>query len=117
VALGYKRSSRVGDMIIKEISEMILRGDIKDPRIANLVLTGIKVTNDLGFARIYFTSLKSDYDKEVILSGLRSATSFIKWELSKRFRIKRIPEIRFEFDETLEEGYRVDDLLRKAKGE
>ena len=117
MALGYKRSSRVGDMILKEISEMILKGEIKDPRITNVVLTGIKVTDDLGLARIYFTSMQNRCDKEEVLAGLHSASSFIKRELSKRFRIKRIPDIRFEFDEMLEESYRVDDLLRKAKGE
>lgn len=115
--LGSKRSLRVGDMILKEISEMLIRGDIKDPRTKSVILTGIKVTDDLGFARVYFTVIGNDIDKVKIAEGLQSASGYIRRELSRRFRIKRIPNLQFEFDEALQEGYRVDELLRKSKGE
>ncbi|MBI4228295.1 MAG: 30S ribosome-binding factor RbfA [Deltaproteobacteria bacterium] len=115
--LGSKRSLRVGDMILKEISEMLIRGDIRDPRINSVIPTGIKLTDDLGFARVYFTVIDKDIDKVKIMEGLQSASGYIRRELSRRFRIKRIPDLKFEFDETLQEGYRVDELLRKNKRE
>jgi ribosome-binding factor A len=115
--LGSKRSLRVGDMILKEISEMLIKGNIRDPRIESVVLTGIKLTDDLGFARVYFTVIGDEIDKEKIMEGLQSATSYIKRELSRRLRVRRIPDLKFEFDEILQEGYRVDELLRKTKGE
>jgi ribosome-binding factor A len=115
--LGSKRSLRVGDMILKEISEMLIKGNIRDPRIEPVVLTGIKLTDDLGFARVYFTVIGDQIDKQNIMEGLQSASSYIKRELSKRLRIRRIPDLKFEFDEALQEGYRVDELLRKTKDE
>jgi ribosome-binding factor A len=115
--LGSKRSLRVGDMILKEISEMLIKGNVRDPRIEPVVLTGIKLTDDLGFARIYFTVIGDQIDKRDIIEGLQSASSYIKRELSRRLRIRRIPDLKFEFDEVLQEGYRVDELLRKTKGE
>jgi ribosome-binding factor A len=115
--LGSKRSLRVGDMILKEISEMLIKGNIRDPRIEPVVLTGIKLTDDLGFARVYFTVIGDQIDKQNIMEGLQSASSYIKRELSRRLRIRRIPDLKFEFDEVLQEGYRIDELLRKTKGE
>jgi ribosome-binding factor A len=115
--LGSKRSLRVGDMILKEISEMLIKGNVRDPRIEPVVLTGIKLTDDLGFARVYFTVIGDQIDKQNIMEGLQSASSYIKRELSKRLRIRRIPDLKFEFDEALQEGYRVDELLRKTKDE
>jgi len=79
--------------------------------------TGIKLTDDLGFARVYFTVIGDQIDKQNIMAGLQSASSYIKRELSRRLRIRRIPDLKFEFDESLQEGYRVDELLRKSKGE
>ena len=115
--IGYKRPERVGDLILKEISEMILKGEIKDPRVSSVNLTGIKVTDDLGFARIFFTVMMNGAEREEALSGLQSASGFIKRELSRRLRIRRVPDLRFEFDTALEEGYRIDDILRGVKGE
>lgn len=115
--LGSKRSLRLGDMILKEISEMLIKGDVRDPRIEPVVLTGIKLTEDLGFARVYFTIIGDQIDKQNVIEGLQSASSYIKRELSRRVRIRKIPDLKFEFDEILQEGYRVDELLRKTKGE
>lgn len=115
--LGSKRSLRVGDMILKEISDMLVKGNLRDPRIESVVLTGIKLTDDLGFARVYFTVIGEGFDREKVADGLQSASTYIKRELSRRLRIRKIPEVRFEFDESLQEGYRIDELLRKTKGE
>lgn len=117
LGIGYKRADRVGDLILKEISQMILKGEIKDPRVHFVTLTGIKVTEDLSLARIYFTIMTDEIGKEETLVGLQSASGFIKRELWKRLGIKRIPDLKFEFDTVLEEGYKIDDLLKGAKSE
>jgi ribosome-binding factor A len=117
LGIGYRRADRVGDLILKEVSGMILKGEIKDPRVRSATLTGIKVTDDLSLAWIYFTLMTEDIGKEETLSGLQSASGFIKRELWRRLKIKRIPELRFEFDTVLEEGYRIDNILKEVKGE
>jgi len=117
LGIGYKRTVRVGDLILREISQMIIKGEIKDPRVSFVVLTGIKVTGDLSLARLYFTVMSDGIGKEEALIGLQSATGFIKRELWKRLRIKRIPDLRFEFDTVLEVGYRIDALIKGIKVE
>jgi ribosome-binding factor A len=117
LGIGYKRTVRVGDLILKEVSQMILKGEIKDPRVSLVVLTGVKVTDDLSFARVYFTVMSDRIGKDEALIGLQSATGFIKRVLWKRLRIKRIPDLKFEFDSVLEEGYRIDELLKGTKVE
>jgi ribosome-binding factor A len=117
LGIGYKRADRVGDLILKEISVMILKGEIKDPRVRSATLTGIKVTDDLSLAWIYFTMMTGEVGKEETLAGLQSASGFIKRELWRRLKIKRVPELRFEFDAVLEEGYRIDDILKGVRGE
>ncbi len=114
---GYNRNDRVGDLIMREISEMILKGEIKDPRVGSVIVTGVKVTKDLSQARLFITTMGKETTLEDALAGLQSARGFIKRELWKRFRLKRVPEIRFELDSALQEGYRIDDLLRGLRGE
>jgi ribosome-binding factor A len=96
---------------------MILKGEIKDPRVNLVVLTGIRVTEDLSFARVYFTVIQGGIGKDEALIGLQSAKGFIKRELWKRLRIKRVPDLKFEFDTVLEKGYRIDDILKGIKVE
>jgi ribosome-binding factor A len=112
LGIGYKRADRVGDIILKEISEMILKGEIKDPRVRSATLTGIKVTDDLSLAWVYFTVMTEEVGKEETLAGLQSASGFIKRELWRRLRIKRVPVLKFEIDAVLEEGYRIDNILK-----
>lgn len=118
LGFGYKRAARVGDLILKEISQMILKGEVKDPRISSVVLTGIELADDLSFARVFFTVMDSDnVNTEDVLAGLESASGFIKRELSKRLHLKKIPNLRFEFDSSLNEGWKIERLLKEVKGE
>jgi len=117
LGIGYKRADRVGDIILKEISEMILKGEIKDPRVRSAALTGIKVTDDLSLAWVYFTVITEEVGKEETLAGLQSASGFIKRELWRKLRIKRVPVLKFEIDAVLEEGYRIDNILKGVMSE
>lgn len=114
---GYKRADRVGDLILEEISRMIVKEEVKDPRVQSVVPTDIEVSDDLSFARIFFTIMDEEVEKEEALAGLTSASGFIKKELSKKLRLRRFPELDFKFDTVLEKGYRIDELLREIKEE
>jgi len=105
----FKRSKRVGELIIREISEMIVKGKIKDPRIDGVVLTDIRITDDLKNATIYFTNYISHENNDEVLIGLLSASKYII------LRLKRIPDLTFKSDQILETGYRIDRLLREEK--
>lgn len=110
----YKRSDRVSDQILKELSYMIAKGEIKDPRVDYISITSIKLSDDLSHARIYFTPMMDITDKNEILEGLNSAKGFIKTRLSKKLRLKKFPEIEFEYDDFIEKSQRLDRKIRNS---
>lgn len=110
------RSSRVGDQILKEVSGMLVRGEIRDPRVSAVSVTEVRMT-DLGMAEIYFTLPGGEAGKDEALSGLESAKGFIRGRLASRLRMRKVPDIKFVFDTTLEKGYRIDEILREISGE
>lgn len=112
-----KRSQRISDLIAREVSEMIVKGEIKDPRVSPVFITGVKVTDNLSVAEIFFTLMEGEGDRDEALEGLESARGFIKGKLSRKLRMKRIPDLKFSFDKALEEGYKVDEILRGISSE
>jgi ribosome-binding factor A len=112
--MDYQRASRVGDLLLELVSEL-LRKEIRDPRVARVVLTAAKVTPDLRQARLYFNLLGGKEAKDAVTAGLKSATGFIRSRLGKQLNLKFVPTIQFIYDETEEEGERIDHLLRGLK--
>ncbi len=108
----YKRSARISDLLIKEISEMLIRGKIKDPRVSSASITDARVTDDMGYAKVFFTSFDERSDTQEMLEGLRNATGYIRRTLSRRLRIKKIPNIEFEYDGLVEKRARIDELIK-----
>lgn len=113
----FKRSQRISDQIVKEVSEMIVRGEIKDPRISAVFITGVKITDNLSMAEIYFTVLGGESEKSDAQEGLEHAKGFIRSKLAKRLRMRKVPDIKFSFDSALEKGYKVDEILRGIASE
>jgi ribosome-binding factor A len=106
----YKRVNRVGDLILKELAEILLR-KVKDPRLAEITLTAAKVSPDLRHAKVFYSLLGGDERKAEAALGLASATGFVKRELSKRLQLRRIPHIEFCFDSSMEYGSHIERLL------
>ena len=98
-------------MIRKEISE-ILVGELKDPRIGFVTVTKVAVSNDLRAAKVYYSVFGGEQQKEEASQGLESAKGYIKRELGMRVRLKYMPEIQFLFDDSLEYGEHIEELLR-----
>lgn len=113
----YRRSARISDLIAKEISEMLVRGEIKDPRVSPAAITAARVSDDMSHAKVFFTSFSDGSDREQMLEGFRNAGGYIKSVLGKRLRMKKIPRIEFEYDALVEERARIDRLIRSVSGE
>ncbi|APG26911.1 ribosome-binding factor A [Syntrophotalea acetylenivorans] len=109
-----QRSQRVGEQIQKEISALLLKG-LKDPRVGFVTITEVKVTSDLGLARIYFTVMGEEKVRRETTQGLTSASAYLRRELGKRLRLRHVPELIFEFDSALEYGNRIESLLQEIK--
>jgi len=106
----FKRSKRVGGILLQEISQILLR-DIKDPRIGFATLTGIEVSDDLKYAKVFVSILGEEDEKTNALKGLQSASGFIRRELGSRIRLRSIPELIFKIDTSLEHGAYINKIL------
>jgi ribosome-binding factor A len=109
-----KRSEKVGDLIRKEISQILLE-ELKDPRIGFVTVTKVALSDDLRMAKVYYSVFGGEQDKEASNEGLESAKGYIKRELGRRVRLKYMPEITFMFDDSLEYGEHIEELLRDMK--
>jgi ribosome-binding factor A len=112
--LGHQRATRVGELIQKEISSLLLKG-LKDPRVGFVTITAVKVSSDLQMARIYFTAMGTEQERKDTSKGLQSAVPYLRRELGKRMSLRYIPNLFFEFDASLEYGNRIENLLREIK--
>ena len=108
------RQRRVGDQLQKEISDLLLR-EVKDPRIGFVTLTGVEVSGDLRHAKVFYTVLGEQEQKDHTQKALDKASSFVRRELGKRLRLRVTPELQFRYDTSLEYGNRIDSMLKELK--
>ncbi|HLS07821.1 30S ribosome-binding factor RbfA [Lentibacillus sp.] len=105
------RANRVAEQMKKELGELIGQ-KIKDPRVGFVTVTDVEVTGDLQQAKVFITVLGDEEEKHDTLIGLAKAKGFIRSEIGKRIRLRKTPEITFEFDEAYEHGNRIEEILR-----
>lgn len=106
---------RIGSSFVKEIS-YILANEIKDKDINFVTITDCKVTNDLSFAKVYFTVL-DDTKIEQTTEALKNASGFIRKKLSERVDIRHTPELMFVYDESIEYGKKIENIIEKIHDE
>src|SRR5262245_3521820 len=110
-----RRIDRIEEQLRMELGEIIER-EIHDPRIGLATVTAVKVSPDLRHARVFVTVLGEEAQRKKTLEGLRSAASFVRRSLSKRLHhLRRIPELSFDYDEAVEKGIRIEELLEQIK--
>lgn len=107
------KTKKIGSMFTREISRIILE-EIKNPNIKFVTLTGCDVTNDLSFAKVYFTCLNRD-KKEETEKALNKAADYIEIELSKNIKIRKMPQISFHYDTSIEYGENIEKKLQELK--
>ncbi|MDI9484231.1 MAG: 30S ribosome-binding factor RbfA [Bacillota bacterium] len=105
------RLERIAEDIKREVSSIIAR-EVKDPRLGMISITDVELSRDLSWAKVYYSQLGSEEERRRTLEGLNRAKGFVRSELSKRLRIRHTPEIIFAFDPSLEQGAKMDALLR-----
>jgi ribosome-binding factor A len=112
----FKRADRVAELIQCEISDILLK-QVRDPRIGAVTITGVKVTDDLRLAKIYFVELAQDTIHAETLAGLEKAIGFLKRELGKRLQLRCVPDLIFRADASFAYGNRIERLLAEIKRE
>src|SRR5439155_14402428 len=112
-----RRIGRIEEQFRIAISE-ILEREIQDPRIGLVTVTAVKVSPDLRHARVFVTVLGNADQQKKTIEGLRSAANYARRSLSKRLHhLKRIPELAFDYDESIEKTIRLEELLDQIKSE
>ncbi|HYH81928.1 MAG TPA: 30S ribosome-binding factor RbfA [Longimicrobium sp.] len=106
----YRRSDRLNEQLRKEIT-LLVRGEVRDPRVALATITAVQTSPELDHAKVYFTAMGDDDERKEVLAGLRSAAAFMRRELGKRLHIRRVPELHFTVDRVMEEAQRIERLL------
>ena len=106
------RPHRVADQLRAEIADLVAR-ELHDPGIGFLTITHVKVTPDLQTARVYYTTLGDAKGRRETARALGRATPFLRRHIGRRLRLKRVPELEFFFDEAVERGDRIEQILQE----
>ncbi len=108
------RIERVNSLIRQEISELLQR-QVRDPRLGNFItVTEVSTSPDLRRARVFVSRIGSGEEKKETLSALATASGFFRNELAKRLRLRRIPELSFQWDDSIERGVHLLNLIDKV---
>ena len=92
----------------------LLRFDTKDPRLQDVSLTSVELSRDLSVARVYYSTLQPDADPAPVQEGLERAAGFLRGKLGQAIKVRHVPELRFEHDDSAAEGQRITDLIDRA---
>lgn len=109
------KTKKIGSLFTKEISRIILE-EVKNPKIKFVTITGCDVTNDLSYAKVSFLTLNKE-EKEEVEKALNSAANFIEIELSKCIDIRKMPQISFHYDTSVEYGENIEKKIQELKDE
>ena len=115
MAKEYSRTQRVADYLQRELATLIQQ-EVRDPRVGMINITGVNVSRDLGYAKVYYTVLGCDSREEASESTevLNKAAGFLRSQLSRDSSMRRLPQIRFYFDSSVGQGRHMEDLIRRA---
>lgn len=110
------RPQRLAEQINRILSELLLFGT-KDPQLIDVTITDVEVTPDLQMARVFYTVNGDAQEKKDAKKALERATPFFRHTLGSELQVRVVPDVRFQYDESLDHGRRIDDLLRQINTE
>ncbi|HDZ5992255.1 30S ribosome-binding factor RbfA [Staphylococcus aureus] len=105
------RAERVGEQMKKELMD-IINNKVKDHRVGFITITDVVLTNDLSQAKVFLTVLGNDKEVENTFKALDKAKGFIKSELGSRMRLRIMPELMYEYDQSIEYGNKIERMIQ-----
>ena len=112
----FSRSQRLGEQIQRDLALLIQR-ELKDPRVGMVTVSFVELSRDLSYADVNVTVLvPQDLDEKIIesLNILNEAASFLRMELGKGLKLRKVPHLRFHYDDSLKRGARINKLIHEA---
>jgi len=108
-----RRSQRVADLVRAELSLLVLT-EAHDPNLHRVTITDVEMPSDLKSARVFFSCLGGEEEREKAAEALRRAAGYLRREIGQRCRLRYAPELHFVSDRTLERGARIEELLHQV---
>jgi ribosome-binding factor A len=108
-----QRARRVGDEIQRELAQL-LREEIKDPRVGRVTITAVEVSQDLSHAKVYVTHLAGREHGDEAVAALQHTGGFLRTALSRRLKLYSVPQLHFAYDDSIESGMRLSQLIDDA---
>jgi ribosome-binding factor A len=108
-----QRAERVADQIQRELA-VLLRDEVKDPRVGRITVTSVEVSADLSHAKVFFTHLAGREHADEAVRALQHAAGFLRTELSHRLNLYSVPQLHFAYDDSIETGMRISQLIDAA---
>lgn len=110
---GQGRPQKLGDLIQRELSALLQR-EVRDPRVGMVTITAVDVSPDFSHARVFYTTLDPAHIGDA-QQGLQRAAGFLRSQLARRIKLYTTPELRFEYDQSVERGDRLARLIDSVK--
>lgn len=111
----FSRTVRVADQIQRELA-LLIQNEIMDPRVGMVTLTGVEVTRDYAYAKVFYTTLGGDGNIRLVEEGLKHAAGFLRSQLAGKIRLRVVPQLQFVYDESVERGMKLSRLIDEAVG-
>ena len=108
------RQDRLNETIKEFLSELLLSG-VKDPRIGLVTITAVKVSQDLMTAKVYYSVMGTEEERQASQDGLKSAGNFLRKTLGRELKLRYSPELHFVYDDSLDRAIAIEEALREAK--
>ena len=110
---GFRRADRVAERIRSELMDLLLRGSVRDPAAKDVVVSAVRMTDDLSIARVYVRVLEEiDADRqEAVVEALERASGFLRRELGHRLELRHVPSLQFYWDDVVDSALRIESIL------
>ncbi len=109
----FSRTDRIGQQIQRELA-VLVRDELKDPRLGMVTIQAVKVVRDLSHAKVYFTVLGQEGEQDESTKLLKVASGFLRKMLGQRMKLRTIPQLNFIYDDSIEYGAHLSTLIEKA---
>lgn len=116
---GFRRADRVAERIRSELMELLLRGSVRDPAARDVVVSAVRMTDDLSIARVYVRVLEEidSTRQEAVVDALGRATGFLRREIGQRLQLRHVPSLEFFWDDVVDSALRIESILDEIREE
>ena len=116
---GFRRADRVAERIRSELMDLLLRGTVRDPAAKDVVVSAVRMTDDLSIARVYVRVLEEigEGRQESVVDALNRASGFLRREIGQRLQLRHVPTLDFFWDDSVDSALRIESILGEIRDE